>query len=926
MTSSKQQTATLFGMLAIILWSANALLTVQLKRIPSFELIAIIFGISSITSLLFIAFKNRWSRLKQPALVWAMGIFGIYFTNFGYITSFKLAPPAQVDLIFYLWPITAVLISPVILKEKFSGRALLASFLGLSSVLIIITGEEGTNLLYINPAYLKGYAMAFMGAVSWALYNVLSRKVKQAPVEMMAVFFTGASLLSVVSHVTTETFVIPDIYEWGYISIMGFTTFGTAYFAWDYGVKNGNFKLLKTGAYAVPLLSIGLLVIFGKAHPTIELAVATALILVASIFAGTNLIPFLGESIAILKERIITQEDEADIGLGALESKGEEFTRQLGENIKKRSILLKVLTALLIAGPLIHVSFRAIYHFYFDRAAPLYFSVGISFVIIFTIIAGFLLRYFSRYKRDVSIRNIQSEFFEITQKTLDLIHAVQNQTLGFMGQKDRKVYLATLILQDPDATEDAIGQSVYNLTENINLKDAAIKIEIYRKYGFIHQMEEVYQDIAEDLRQAIHTLKPISMTAAAELEKRFNGRVDSINKGIARSEGFIERILNASEENNYSYMTLDDAIEAFRFVLEMLNDRTIQYLKPNFTFKKELFSKGQKQEKIRIKRQAETIMRNNRLRAILDLLLDQPDGGVIHIESLPMTQVVDLVHEHLNQLLDMIQQKISLITNNPSIQNFNQLKDLLKITLQVRELYQAAKKHNQKIKKYTQDLTLTKTKESSLNQVDWVFTRRQYKRKAIQILEEEISLTSSEKELVIQEIHDVIRDIYIKKHGRKLYFLTAEEGLEFDENYLKRIASDFFSILNEHLLLAQPDIQQAIESSNGINLSAMHYQWTLKRKVGWLATQSKATLQDMKALACSLAYNLAKSYKLKLNDNMIQYLVDEYKVDEGYLKSIKPMEPKEELGKPQDFDLSFNFNEQIDELIQQALLTVGNKD
>jgi drug/metabolite transporter (DMT)-like permease len=850
-----------------------------------------------------------------------MGIFGIYFTNFGYVTSFKLAPPAQVDLIFYLWPIMAVLISPIILKERFSSRVLLASFLGLSSVLIIIIGEEGTNLLSINPDYIKGYLMAFIGAISWALYNVLSRKVRQAPVEMMGVFFAGSSILSTISHVTSETFIMPTIEETGYIAIMGFTTFGIAYFAWDYGVKNGNFKLLKTGAYAVPLLSIGLLVIFGKAHPSIELAIATVLILIASIFAGTNLIPFLGESIAILKERI-TQEEGSDIGLGVLESKGEEFTRQLGERIKKRSILLKVVTVLLIMGPIIHISFRAFYHFYFDRAAPLYFSVGVSFAIILTIFAGFFLRYFSKYKRDLSIRSIQSEFFEITQKTLDLIHASQNKALEFMGPKDRKAYLAALILQDPDATEDAIGQSVYDLTESIALKEAATKIETYRKYGFHHQIEEVYHEIAEELRQAIHALKNISITAAIQLENRFNGRVPSINIGTPRSEGFIERILNASEENNYSFMTLDDAVEAFRFVLEILNDRKIHYLEPNFTFKKELFSKGQKHEKIRVKRQAEIIMRNNRLRAILDLLLDQPDGGIIHVETLPMRKVIELVHENLNQLLKTIQQKITLVTNNPSIQNFNQLKELLKVVLQAKELYQASRKHNQKIRKLTRDLFQTKVKDNTLNEVNWVFTKRQYKRKAIQISEKEISLSSSEKELVIQEIHDVIQGIYIKKYGRKFYFLTEEEGLDFDENYLKRIAADLFSILNEHLLLAQPKIQHAIESSNGMNLSALHYHWTLKRKVGWIATQSSAMVQDMKVLAYSLVHNLVKSYRLKLNENMISYLVKEYKADESYLETVSPPASKEEYGKPQDFELSFNFNDQIDELIQQALLTV----
>ncbi len=54
---------------------------------------------------------KRWHLLKQPLMIWIIGIIGICGSDIAYITAVKYAPPAHVDFIDYLWPFLVILIT-----------------------------------------------------------------------------------------------------------------------------------------------------------------------------------------------------------------------------------------------------------------------------------------------------------------------------------------------------------------------------------------------------------------------------------------------------------------------------------------------------------------------------------------------------------------------------------------------------------------------------------------------------------------------------------------------------------------------------------------------------------------------------------------------------------------------------------------------
>jgi drug/metabolite transporter (DMT)-like permease len=59
-----------------------------------------------------------------------------------------------------------------------------------------------------------------------------------------------------------------------------------AFYVWDFGVKNGDIRLLGVAAYAAPVLSTLILVAAGFAPATPSLAIACALIVAGAAIAS----------------------------------------------------------------------------------------------------------------------------------------------------------------------------------------------------------------------------------------------------------------------------------------------------------------------------------------------------------------------------------------------------------------------------------------------------------------------------------------------------------------------------------------------------------------------------------------------------------------------------------------------------------------
>ena len=86
---------TLIGFTAILMWSLLALLTAASGKVPPFQLAAMTFAIGGLMGAVSWIFrKGAIAALRQPAEVWALGIFGLFGYHALYFFALRLAPPA----------------------------------------------------------------------------------------------------------------------------------------------------------------------------------------------------------------------------------------------------------------------------------------------------------------------------------------------------------------------------------------------------------------------------------------------------------------------------------------------------------------------------------------------------------------------------------------------------------------------------------------------------------------------------------------------------------------------------------------------------------------------------------------------------------------------------------------------------------------
>ena len=269
--------ATAIGFTAVLMWALLALLTVASGAVPPFLLAALCFAVGGVVGLLDMA-RRRVPLARafgQPAVVWALGIGGIFGFHFFYFTAIRNAPPAQASLVAYLWPLLIVLFSGLLPGERLRPAHLLGAAMAFGGVALLL-GPEAAAL---SEAHWVGYAAALACALFWSGYSVLSRRFGQAPTESVAGFCLVSAVLAAMCHAALEPTVWPrDAGEWLAVLALGLGPVGGAFYVWDIGMKRGDVQLLGTAAYAAPLLSTALLVATGAAQPTPSLLAATALI------------------------------------------------------------------------------------------------------------------------------------------------------------------------------------------------------------------------------------------------------------------------------------------------------------------------------------------------------------------------------------------------------------------------------------------------------------------------------------------------------------------------------------------------------------------------------------------------------------------------------------------------------------------------
>lgn len=285
--------------MAILIWSSLAVLTVLAGPLPPLQLVAMAFTIVFVLTLVrwLSRGENPIRHMRLPLPVWALGITGLFGYHFFYFLGVQNAPPAEANLINYLWPMLIVLFATLLPADSGVGRLRWYHIAGagaglLGTVVLISAGGVGGGAagLTFRFEYAGGYLAALAAAFIWASYSVTSRRIAHISTDSIGAFCGATAALAWIAHGLLETTIWPgDPVSWLAVFFLGLGPVGTAFFAWDYGVKHGNLRVLGASAYAAPLLSTVGLVVTEYALPSWPLAIACALIIGGGLLAAKDM-------------------------------------------------------------------------------------------------------------------------------------------------------------------------------------------------------------------------------------------------------------------------------------------------------------------------------------------------------------------------------------------------------------------------------------------------------------------------------------------------------------------------------------------------------------------------------------------------------------------------------------------------------------
>ena len=202
-----REKATTMGFTAILMWALLALMTIGSAPVPPFLLNALCFGIGGAIGLVWIAFGAGFGVLRQVSWkVYAFGTLGLFGYHALYFTAFRIAPFAETGLIAYLWPLFIVLLSGLLPGERLRALHVIGALAAFAGAGLILMGRGGSA----GAVPILGLGLAFLCALTWAAYSVLSRRLGDVPTESVVVYCLMTAALSVPAHLIWEATAWPE--------------------------------------------------------------------------------------------------------------------------------------------------------------------------------------------------------------------------------------------------------------------------------------------------------------------------------------------------------------------------------------------------------------------------------------------------------------------------------------------------------------------------------------------------------------------------------------------------------------------------------------------------------------------------------------------------------------------------------------------
>jgi len=260
---TKQTQAYLCASFAVIFWATSAsAFKISLGYIDVFSLLFYASITSTIAFFVCILVSNKLRLLKglsgkdylYSALLGFLNPFLYYAVLF---KAYSILPAQEAQPLNFIWPITLVLLSIPLLKQRIRPKDVLATFISFSGVFVISTRGDIFGFRFTNTT---GVLLATGSSVVWALFWIYNVRDKRDEVVRLFLNFVFGSILTFLLMIILGGMNIPNPPGMFGAIYVGLFEMGVTFLLWLKALK-----LSKTTAhvtnliYLVPFLSLVLI-------------------------------------------------------------------------------------------------------------------------------------------------------------------------------------------------------------------------------------------------------------------------------------------------------------------------------------------------------------------------------------------------------------------------------------------------------------------------------------------------------------------------------------------------------------------------------------------------------------------------------------------------------------------------------------------
>jgi len=236
----KQTRAYIFALTAILSWSTVATaFKIALRGMDFIHLLSI----SSAVAMLFFAtliilrgdFKTIWETPKSDLLHSAyLGFLNPFLYYFILLKAYSILSAQLALSLNYIWPITLVLLSIPLLKQKIGFKSILCIIISFLGVIIIANRGSVTS---IETPDSWGVFLALGSSIIWALFWIFNTKDKREDLNKLFLNFSFGFIYCLISLGVWGEFHLPDHKSLTAAIYIGLVECGIAYVFWLKAMK-----------------------------------------------------------------------------------------------------------------------------------------------------------------------------------------------------------------------------------------------------------------------------------------------------------------------------------------------------------------------------------------------------------------------------------------------------------------------------------------------------------------------------------------------------------------------------------------------------------------------------------------------------------------------------------------------------------------